>query len=164
MRDLKPDATDRWSSHRLAEGLNLSLGISWQKGRIVGTSLLESTDRDEVADGPLGLWIGSWNRGLTLPGLPEDLLDWSAVPLRTRAILGTLSQVLPGRTCTYAEVARWAGIPRGFQAVGGAMARNPFVLLVPCHRVLAKDGGLGGYSAGGPVVKRRLLEHEGGLT
>lgn len=163
MRDLTPILPERWTSHRLAEGLNHSLRVSWREERIVATTLVEVSDRDEIPEGPLGLWITSWNRGLPLPGLPEDLLDWSAVPLRTRAILGTLSQVLPGRTCTYAEVALWAGIPRGFQAVGGAMARNPFVLLVPCHRVLAKDGGLGGYSAGGPSVKRRLLEHEGWL-
>lgn len=163
MRDLKIGVPDRRTSHRLAAGLDLALQVSWREGRIVGTALIEESDRDEAPEGALGLWIGSWNRGLPLPGLPEDLLDWTSVPLRTRAILGTLSQVLPGRTCTYAEVARWAGIPRGFQAVGQAMARNPFVLVVPCHRVLAKGGGLGGYSAGGSLVKRRLLEHEGWL-
>lgn len=162
MRGLKPPVADRWSTHRLGDA-HLSLSVRWCGDRIVGTGLVEGSEGETTAEGPLGLWIGSWIRGLPLPGLPEDLLDWSAVPLRSRAILGTLSKVPPGRTCTYADVALWAGIPKGYQAVGQAMARNPFVLLVPCHRVLARDGGLGGYSAGGPVVKRWLLEHEGWL-
>lgn len=154
--------TERTTSHRLATAM-LSLEVLWRADRIAATHLVDTSDRDTAAEGPLGLWLGSWNRGLPLPGLPEDLLDWSSVPRRTRAILGTLSAVPRGNTCTYAEVARWAGIPRGYQAVGQAMARNPFVLIVPCHRVLAKDGSMGGYSAGGPAVKRRLLEHEGWL-
>lgn len=160
---MSPLQHPRRSTYRLAEGASLSLEVSWQEDRIVATSLVQVSETDEAPDGPLGLWIGSWNHGLALPGLPEDLLDWSTVPLRTRAILGTLSRVPPGRTCTYADVALWAGIPKGYQAVGQAMARNPFVLIVPCHRVLARDGGMGGYSAGGPTVKRRLLEHEGWL-
>lgn len=153
----------RQTSHVLTRGIGLSLRVTWRDARVVATDLVEPSEADEALDGPLGLWIGSWSRGLPSPGLPEDILDWSGVPLRTRAILGALSRVPLGRTCTYADVAQWAGIPKGFQAVGQAMARNPFVLIVPCHRVLARDGGMGGYSAGGPNVKRKLLEHEGWL-
>ena len=162
MRDLTPPAPKRRTTHRL-EPVGLSMAVSWREDRIVSIGLVEGNEGETIAEGPLGLWIRSWNKGLPLPGLPEDLLDWSAVPLRTRTILATLGRVPPGRTCTYADIAGWAGIPKGYQAVGQAMARNPFVLVVPCHRVLAKDGGLGGYSAGGPLVKRKLLEHEGWL-
>ena len=163
MRRLTTQAALTWTSHPLARSIGHSLRVAWSEGRVVAADLVDPSDRDEPPVGPLGLWIGSWNAGLPSPGLPEDLLDWSSVPLRTRAILGTLSRVPSGRTCTYANVADWAGIPKGYQAVGQAMSRNPFVLIVPCHRVLARDGGMGGYSAGGPGVKRRLLEHEGWL-
>lgn len=149
--------------HPLAAHLGLSLAVTWNGPRIVGLNLVESSSSDVSATGPLGDWIACWNDHRSSPGLPENILDWTSVPRRTREILATLEQVPAGRTCTYGEVAHWAGIPRGFQAVGQAMARNPFVLVVPCHRVLARDGGLGGYSAGGPLIKRRLLDHEGGV-
>jgi len=149
------------TTHRLAAGLGLSLAVAWRDGRVASLDLVAPSSTDSVAEGPLGLWIASWNDGQPSPGIPEDLLDWTGVPLRTRQILSCLSEVPAGRTTTYGQLASRAGIPKGYQAVGQAMARNPFVLLVPCHRVLARDGGLGGYSAGGPAVKRRLLEHEG---
>jgi methylated-DNA-[protein]-cysteine S-methyltransferase len=63
-----------------------------------------------------------------------------------------------GETATYGEVAQRAGIPRGAQAVGQAMAANPLPIIIPCHRVLAAGGRLGGFSAyGGAVTKERLL-------
>lgn len=149
------------TSHRLADRLGLSLAANWRDGRIVSLDLVAPSPADSVAEGALGLWIASWNDGQPSPGIPEDLLDWTGVPLRTRQILSVLTDVPAGRTTSYGELAARAGIPKGYQAVGQAMARNPFVLLVPCHRVLTRDGGLGGYSAGGPAVKRRLLEQEG---
>ena len=149
--------------HPLAAHLGLSLAVTWNGPRIAGLDLVQSSSSDVPASGSLGEWISSWNERRSHPGLPADLLDWSDVPVRTREILATLGRVPAGRTCTYADVATWSGIPRGFQAVGQAMARNPFVLVVPCHRVLARDGGLGGYSAGGPMIKRKLLDHERGV-
>lgn len=64
-----------------------------------------------------------------------------------------------GETISYAELARRVGRPTGFRAVGGANGRNPIAVVVPCHRVIAADGGLGGYS-GGLDHKRWLLAHE----
>jgi methylated-DNA-[protein]-cysteine S-methyltransferase len=73
-----------------------------------------------------------------------------------RALLG-----IPfGETRTYAEIARAVGQPRGFRAVGMANHDNPVAIVVPCHRVIASDGTLGGYGGGLPV-KRWLLELEG---
>lgn len=63
-------------------------------------------------------------------------------------------------TRTYAQIARAVGQPRGFRAVGMANHDNPVAIVVPCHRVIASDGTLGGYGGGLPV-KRRLLELEG---
>ncbi len=65
-----------------------------------------------------------------------------------------------GETRTYAELARAVGQPRGFRAVGMANHDNPVAIVVPCHRVIASDGTLGGYGGGLPI-KRWLLELEG---
>ncbi|HLK34652.1 MAG TPA: methylated-DNA--[protein]-cysteine S-methyltransferase [Terriglobales bacterium] len=65
-----------------------------------------------------------------------------------------------GETRTYADLARKVGQPRGFRAVGMANHDNPVAIVVPCHRVIASDGTLGGYGGGLPT-KRWLLELEG---
>ena len=68
-----------------------------------------------------------------------------------------------GETRTYADIARAVGRPQGFRAVGMANNRNPIAIVVPCHRVIASDGSLCGYS-GGLDIKRKLLELEGALS
>jgi len=70
-----------------------------------------------------------------------------------------LCAIPPGETRSYADIARTIGsAPR---AVGGANGANPIPLFIPCHRVIAADGSLGGYSGGdGPATKRFLLDHE----
>lgn len=79
-----------------------------------------------------------------------------------RRVLLRVAQVSAGEIATYGQVARWLGKPRAARAVGQALARNPIPLVIPCHRVLASDGSLGGYSGGdGLPTKRRLLQMEG---
>ena len=68
-----------------------------------------------------------------------------------------------GETRSYADIARVVGKPNAFRAVGMANNRNPVAIVVPCHRVIASDGGLCGYG-GGLDVKRKLLELEGALS
>ena len=92
-----------------------------------------------------------------LSGFPLDLADFT--PFR-KAVTEVVQAIPAGQTLTYGEVARRAGRPGAARAVGQVMARNPFPLLVPCHRVLGAKGQLGGFSAGGPEVKARLLELE----
>lgn len=65
-----------------------------------------------------------------------------------------------GETVSYKELAKKAGRPRAARAVGQACNKNPLLLLNPCHRVLASNGGLGGFALG-LTVKRQLLRHEG---
>ncbi len=78
-----------------------------------------------------------------------------------RHVYETLRRMAPpGVTTTYGELAAAAGRPGSARAVGTAMARNPVPLVVPCHRVLASGGGLGGYG-GGLDMKRSLLAIEG---
>ncbi len=75
------------------------------------------------------------------------------------AVLGHLRQIAFGRTESYAEVAAAAGSPRAVRAVGSACAHNPVPIIVPCHRVVRSDGGMGGY-LGGPAAKEWLLSLE----
>ena len=65
-----------------------------------------------------------------------------------------------GMVRTYADIARQVDRPSAFRAVGNALARNPFPLVIPCHRAVRSDGSLGGFQ-GGMAMKRRLLEMEG---
>lgn len=101
-----------------------------------------------------------------LAGAPQSFLDapldFSAVSAFHRSVYRSLAQVPPGTTVSYSELATRAGSPGATRAVGTAMARNPWPLLVPCHRVLTERGSLGGFSApGGVATKVRLLELEG---
>ena len=93
-------------------------------------------------------------------------LDHVAVDLSSvsndfqRKVLATLrKRVGPGKTISYGELAEVVGHPGAARAVGTAMARNPVPIIVPCHRVLASGGRLGGYG-GGLDMKRGLLELE----
>ncbi len=89
--------------------------------------------------------------------LPVDL---SAVGEFDRRVLEAARRVSFGQVVPYAELARRIGRPKAARAVGGALGRNPVAIVVPCHRVVRKDGGLGGYG-GGVEWKERLLAIEG---
>jgi methylated-DNA-[protein]-cysteine S-methyltransferase len=89
-------------------------------------------------------------------------LDTDRVPVFDRRVYDAARLIPPGVTRTYGEVARQAGARREARAVSQALGRNPFAIVVPCHRVVAADGRLGGFSAhGGVATKRRLLAIEG---
>jgi methylated-DNA-[protein]-cysteine S-methyltransferase len=78
-----------------------------------------------------------------------------------RAALAACRAIRYGETHTYTQLAAAAGRPRAVRAAGTAMAQNLVPIIIPCHRVVRSDGGLGGYSApAGVVLKRRLLEME----
>jgi len=77
-----------------------------------------------------------------------------------QAVWDALRQIAPGTTRSYAEIARAVGSPGAARAVGQACGANPIPVLVPCHRVLASGGKLGGFS-GGLAWKRKLLAREG---
>jgi len=91
----------------------------------------------------------------------RDRLDLSGATSFYRAVWEATISIPYGETRTYAWVAQQIGNPRALRAVGGALARNPFPIIVPCHRVVASNGSLGGFS-GGLELKRRLLEMEAG--
>lgn len=78
-----------------------------------------------------------------------------------RAVWEALRKVPYGETRTYGELAAAVAAPRAVRAVGAACGANPIAIVIPCHRAVAKGGGLGGYS-GGLELKRRLLNLEAG--
>ncbi|OHB81453.1 MAG: hypothetical protein A2W31_13120 [Planctomycetes bacterium RBG_16_64_10] len=93
-----------------------------------------------------------------------DDVSWDATGLsRFRcAVLAHCQRIPWGTTISYAQLAARAGYPHAARAVGTVMAGNRTPLVVPCHRVIAATGGLGGYSAPqGIAMKRRLLQLEG---
>jgi len=103
---------------------------------------------------------------LHLDGEPQDLsrlsLDLSVLGDFQRAVYQAVRALPAGRTATYGEIAALLGKPGASRAVGQALGRNPFLVAVPCHRVLGAGGAPGGFSApGGVITKQRLLSLEG---
>lgn len=102
------------------------------------------------------------------PPKSDVTLDLADRPAWDRRILGVVATIQWGRTASYGEVARRVGAPRAARAVGGALGRNPISFLIPCHRVIAADGTLGGWGgdrwgdlAHRLAMKRNLLLREG---
>ena len=91
--------------------------------------------------------------------LPLDLSDLT--PFQ-QEVLAAVALIPWGQTRTYSEVAAQIGKPNAIRAVGNALAHNPLMLFVPCHRVIGSDGKLHGFSAPqGVALKAWLLDHEG---
>ncbi|MEU6510486.1 methylated-DNA--[protein]-cysteine S-methyltransferase [Streptomyces sp. NPDC046942] len=90
-------------------------------------------------------------------------LDWSLISGFNRQVLRELASGVPyGTVVGYGDLAGRVGQPGGAQAVGAAMGANPLPVVVPCHRVVESDGGIGGFG-GGLETKRKLLALEGVL-
>ena len=113
--------------------------------------------------------VRSWHRatqgalGAILAGrAPQTFppLDLSAGTSFQQTVWRALQKIPGGQTRSYGEIASAIGKPKSVRAVGGACGANPIPVLVPCHRVLAANGKLGGFS-GGLDWKRRLLAREG---
>ena len=102
----------------------------------------------------------------SLRGEADDLvevpLDLDALPSFQRRVFEVVRTIPAGETLSYGEVAAAAGSPGAARAVGQALGRNPFPIVIPCHRVLAAGGRIGGFTAsGGTAVKERMLAAEG---
>jgi methylated-DNA-[protein]-cysteine S-methyltransferase len=153
-------------------------GILWSERGVVGVQLPESSDdatRARIATNfpgveetvpPVEVQRAIEDIVALLRGEPVDLstvtLDMDGVPAFHRRVYDLTRRIPPGSTVSYGEIARGLGDAGAARAVGQALGRNPFVLVVPCHRVLAAGGRSGGFSAsGGVATKMRLLEIEG---
>lgn len=119
-------------------------------------------------DGPIPTKIRAWHR-LTAAALKAVLagravkqfppLDMAGTEFQ-KSVWSALLKITAGKTKSYGEIARQIGRPKAVRALGGACGANPVPVLVPCHRVLAANKKLGGFS-GGLDWKRSLLEREG---
>jgi methylated-DNA-[protein]-cysteine S-methyltransferase len=148
-------------------------GIAWGPRGIVAVQLPGADERRlrAFSDGGRATPPADVQRAIDeivalLDGAPRDLstvvLDMERVPEFNRRVYAVARAIPPGETLTYGEVAERIGERGAAQAVGQALGRNPFPIVVPCHRVLAAGGGLGGFSApGGVETKRRMLAIEG---
>ena len=90
-------------------------------------------------------------------------LDLRRVSPFQRRVLLAATRVPAGEVVSYGEIARRIGEPGGSRAVGQALGHNPIPIVIPCHRVVAAGGGIGGYT-GGLAIKRKLLRLEGSLA
>ena len=156
-----------------------AIGIVWGDAGIVETWLHAGTvDRARAhirrafpaaaeATPPASVAAALGDIAALLDGQPRSIdsaeLDMTSIPDFDRRVYEVARTIPPGRTMTYGEIADALGEePMRARDVGVALARNPFAPIVPCHRVVAAGGKLGGYSApGGTATKRRLLEIEG---
>ena len=146
----------------------LSLAIHWRGGRVarleLGRAEVGSLPPDASPEAKAvhkALSLLAEGKPAKFPALP---LAWDTLPPFTGDILRALHERVPcGRTLTYGELAALAGHPGKARAVGQAMARNPWPLVVPCHRVLGADGALTGYTnPHGLDLKALLLALEAG--
>jgi methylated-DNA-[protein]-cysteine S-methyltransferase len=153
-------------------------GIAWGDAGISGVQLPEATEsatRSQlsrqhpgavVATPPVEVQHAIDRLIGLLAGDTDDLrdieVDLAGVPEFNRRVYNVARAISPGRTTTYGEIATELGAPHAAREVGQALGRNPVPLIVPCHRVLAAGGKLGGFSAqGGVTTKLRLLDIEG---
>ncbi len=145
----------------------LALGLEWTGDALTGITLdyaqghVQNPSLTDVGQA-LALALGRYVHGLD-PQWPDLDLDFDALPPFTGRVLRTLrEQVGFGRTVSYGELAALAGNPNAARAVGRALARNPWPLVVPCHRVLGSDGSLTGFTnPSGLELKQNLLALEG---
>jgi len=152
-------------------------GVVWGERGIVGIQLPESRDPDTrsrllkkhpgAIEGTPPPAIQRSLDGIValLSGEASDLstviLDMDHVPPFHRKVYEAARTVQPGATLSYGEIASLLGATGSARAVGQALGRNPFAIVVPCHRVLAADGRIGGFSAnGGIATKLRMLAIE----
>jgi methylated-DNA-[protein]-cysteine S-methyltransferase len=88
-------------------------------------------------------------------------MDWSSLTPFQHKVLKETMKIPYGTVTTYGNLSLKIRCPGGFRAVGNALAKNPFPLLVPCHRIVRSDGKIGGFSAGrGKKLKEKLLRME----
>ena len=124
----------------------------------LGKELGNATEDTAQLEGVLAAFNDYFGGDLT--ALDRIPLDFSAAPPFFGAAWDACRAIPPGETRSYQWLATAAGNARASRAAGQAMAKNPFPLIVPCHRVVGSNGGLHGYGAGGVGVKARLLEME----
>jgi methylated-DNA-[protein]-cysteine S-methyltransferase len=152
-------------------------GIAWNGRGVAGVQLPEGSPHEtrvrlrrrfpEAREAPPPAQVQRAIDGVIalLRGEPSELdtvtLDMDGVPPFHRRVYEVARTIPPGTTLSYGEVAARMGEPGAARDVGQALGQNPFAIIVPCHRVLAANGKVGGFSArGGVRTKLRLISSE----
>ncbi len=145
-----------WSEHGITRvWLPGAGGMAGPDAAMLGPDVLPPFVQRAI-DGMTALYDGTADDLRDIPFDDREIDDFR------RAVYAAAREIPPGATRSYGEVARAIGRPDGARDVGVALARNPCPILVPCHRVVAANGALTGFSApGGLATKRRMLELEG---
>ena len=123
--------------------------------RVFGPGIVPDRKRTSALDRELDQYFEGRRKAFQIP---VDLRGITPFQLR---VLRATSRLPYGEVATYASIAKRAGNDRASRATGAAVGSNPIPIVVPCHRVIASDGTLGGYG-GGLEMKRRLLALERG--
>ena len=122
----------------------------------VSPRILRAPERTDAVRRELDEYFGGKRRGFDVP------IDWQLVRGFAGRVLRATARIPFGDISTYRGIATAAGSPNAYRAAGNALGSNPIPIVVPCHRVVHADGGLGGYT-GGLDRKRFLLTLEGVL-
>ncbi len=169
----------RPSGYTLFETPIGTCGLAWSGERVKCIQLPEASNDHTVARlralaGEVGSeapppWVRAVTKTITrhLEGEAQHFasvpLDLEGLPAFRRKVYETARTIEPAKTVTYGELAALAGKPGGARAVGQALSKNPFPIVVPCHRIVAAGGKPGGFSSfRGLDTKAKLLEIEGG--
>ncbi|MDR3449635.1 MAG: methylated-DNA--[protein]-cysteine S-methyltransferase [Alphaproteobacteria bacterium] len=140
----------------------LAVGLT-DKGEICRISFLRARRPQEA----VAEWQAEWPHTLfeSAKAMPKNLDGKPVMLVGTKfqqAVWKAMTQIPSGKAMGYGEVARRIGHPGAARAVGAACGANPVAYIVPCHRVVAANGKIGGFS-GGPGIKEKLLKTEGYL-
>lgn len=137
-------------------------------GSELGITSVKRTDKETCPDAPVPETLQECVQQLDqyFKGKRQtfDLkLDWGGAPDFNKSVWAELLKIPYGRTTSYSAIAEKIGNPDAMRAVGLANRNNPIAIIVPCHRVIAKNGDLQGYFYG-LDMKRKLLELENPLS
>lgn len=129
--------------------------FGWLEAHFSSQNVIEDRDKNEGALAELESYLAGelreFQSPLDLRGTEFQMKVWREI------------RTIPyATTCSYREIAERIGHPRAYRAVGTANGANPIPIIIPCHRVIGRDGSLRGYG-GGLTMKERLLRLEGAI-
>src|SRR5256885_6742587 len=161
MRSGRPPAEALEVNSKFSRELGLYVQLEVLGDRVASVRLARSAPKESVGSDAPCLARNLEQRRTGKDSLTDHPLHLEVGPFE-REVLDFLRTIPVGRTITYGEIARQLGRPGASRSVGTACARNPAVIVIPCHRGVPKSGCLGDYSTeGGVETKRKLLEREG---
>lgn len=146
--------------HTLATPIG-GIEIGLENGRLSALNLTGATPTEGPLDNPVVKELERYFAGepVRFDGIPLDLAGCTDFE---RTVYDATRMIPFGKVASYGQIAKAIGMPGAARAVGQALGKNPVAIVIPCHRVIASDGSLGGFSSG-LSWKRKLLRHEGVL-